>query len=32
LNLQRQYDLEVAEKSLGARLEAVEQIASSKVG
>ena len=26
LNLQRQYDLEVAEKSLGARLEAVEQI------
>jgi len=32
LNLQRQYDLEVAEKSLGARLDAVEQIAASKGG
>ena len=32
LNLQRQYDLEVAERSLGARLEAVEQITSEGVG
>lgn len=30
LNLQRQYDLELAEKSLGARLEAVEHIACAK--
>ncbi|HET7546155.1 MAG TPA: HigA family addiction module antitoxin [Usitatibacter sp.] len=30
LNLQRQYDLEMAEKSLGPRLEAIEQIASAK--
>lgn len=30
LNLQRQYDLELAEKSLGARLDAVEHIASAK--
>jgi addiction module HigA family antidote len=30
LNLQRQYDLELAERSLGARLEAVEPVASAK--
>ena len=30
LNLQRQYDLEMAEKSLGGRLEAVQRIASAK--
>jgi len=30
LNLQRQYDLEVAERALGARLEAVEQIAPAR--
>jgi addiction module HigA family antidote len=30
LNLQRQYDLELAEKSLGVRLEAVERIPSAK--
>jgi addiction module HigA family antidote len=32
LNLQRQYDLELAERSLGARLDAVEHIASTKGG
>src|SRR5690348_11119461 len=32
LNLQRQYDLELAERSLGARLDAVEHIASAKRG
>ncbi len=32
LNLQRQYDLEMAEKSLGARLQAVERIDSAKRG
>ena len=30
LNLQRQYDLELAERSLGARLEAVEPIGRSR--
>lgn len=30
LNLQRQYDLELAERSLGARLDAVRHIASAK--
>jgi addiction module HigA family antidote len=30
LNLQRQYDLELAERALGARLESVEPIASDK--
>src|SRR5690348_15965144 len=32
LNLQRQYDLDLAERALGARLEAVELIASAKRG
>ncbi len=30
LNLQRQYDLEVAERSLGSRLEAVEPVAKGR--